>query len=183
MKKQFISGFICCLLLTFSINVLANYIYKAKDIEFNSSYTNMNNVEDAINELYYKREVYFKEITTSFSKINDYNIVLNDDLTWTNKNVSYNGACYYMSIDLTNINYLLIRGKRIEYPGEQYHKQKIAIVDSVPTLDMGYTSLVQKEMPEGEFDVLLDVSSITGEHYLMLDVTASSGYITSIMKL
>lgn len=52
LKKQFISGFICCLLLTFSINVLANYIYKAKDIEFNSSYTDMKNVEDAIEELY-----------------------------------------------------------------------------------------------------------------------------------
>lgn len=90
LKKQFTSGFICCLLLTFSINVLANYIYKAKDIEFNSSYTNMNNVEDAINEIY------------------DEMIINKADLLWENNNLDSDFDAQKIYLDLSKYKYIVI---------------------------------------------------------------------------
>ena len=181
-RIKIILAFIIGCVISSVVSVYATTVILSKDVSYNNSKSKVEstNVQDAMDELFElakaKKGLDILQITPGIAK--DTQMVVNTDYTWRTLNAAYNGAYYYWQLDLTNISFIEVKGKRIEYPTESYHKQRIAIVSSLPGLIMQYTGTIQTMMPEGDFYIALDVSSLTGTYYFIIDVCASDGYVT-----
>lgn len=114
------------------------------------------------------------------SIFNHTNMAVNSNFTWKCTSISTNAGLYYWQVDLTNISQIKVTGKMELYPDEKYGQQKIVINNSVPPMSSSYTALKEARIWGGDFTTTLDVSSYSGMYYFIIDVTASSGSISSV---
>lgn len=107
--KKFLLGIITGLLISSGVVLAANYIYKADEISYtpNNNEWNVDNVDDALKDLY--------------NKVNNQDIVetnlLNNDLTFTKTDSSSTQSGRESSVNFTKSSNIFIRGGGNAYSG------------------------------------------------------------------